>query len=78
MTTTRESLTMPALTELARAEQEMKTLRARMAASMSRVREDVRLLTDFRRPIRDRPWTWLGVAFGLGFLFATTHRREIP
>ena len=77
MTATRESLAVPALTELARAEQELGALRARMVASVSRVREDVRVLTDFRRPIRERPWTWLGAACGLGFLLATTHRREI-
>lgn len=77
MSTPQQALPMQALTEIARAEQDLRALRARMALSVSRVREDVRLLTDFRRPIRARPWTWLGVAFGLGFLFATTQRREI-
>ena len=58
------------------AELELEGARSRMATAVARVRSDLATLTDVRRPIRSRPFAFVGGAFLLGFLWALT-RKEL-
>lgn len=50
--------------------------RRELITSARDIRDDVKQLTDWRRPIRQRPWLFIGSAFALGFAVALIHRRR--
>jgi hypothetical protein len=65
-----------ALTAVGRARLELKVAEGELAFSASRIREDLRVLTDYRRPIRRRPWLYCGLALVAGLFLATALRRK--
>jgi hypothetical protein len=64
------------LTAVGRARLELEVAEGELAFSASRFREDLRALTDYRRPLRKRPWLYCGLAFAAGLFLATALRRK--
>ncbi len=54
----------------------LEAARRELVSSAQHIRDDVKQLTDWRRPIRARPWLFVGSAFALGFAIAVIHRRR--
>ncbi len=54
--------------------------RARKAllASAYDLRDDVKAMTDWRRPIRQRPWVFVGSLFAAGLLLGVLTRPRRP
>jgi len=57
-------------------QRELELARRELISSAHDIREDVRALADWRRPIRDRPWLFIGSAFALGFALAALHHHR--
>ena len=57
-------------------QRELEVARRELLSSAHHIRDDVRALADWRRPIRERPWLFIGSALALGFALAALHRRR--
>ena len=56
--------------QLVETQRELERARRALIASAHDIREDVKELADWRRPIRARPLLFVGSAFAVGFLLA--------
>jgi hypothetical protein len=64
------------LTAVEAAKLELEEARRRVATAAATLRADVATLTDLRRPIRSRPFAFVGGAFLLGVLLALSGRQR--
>ena len=57
-------------------QRELELARRALLSSAYDIRDDVKAMTDWRRPVRQRPWVFVGSLFAAGFLLGVLiHRR---
>ena len=57
-------------------QRELERVRREILSSAHDLRDDMKQMTDWRRPIRQRPWLFIGAALAVGFLAGTLHRSR--
>ncbi|MBL9037594.1 MAG: hypothetical protein JNG84_03665 [Archangium sp.] len=65
-----------ATTPVNRTRHELELARRELVAATRSLRDDVRAITDFRRPLRRRPWLFLCSALVVGFGLAALHHHR--
>ena len=63
---------------LVETQRELERARRELIASASDIRNDVKAMTDWRSPIRQRPWVFVGSMFAAGVVLGLLTRPRRP
>ena len=59
-------------------QRQLERARRELLSSAHDIRDDVKAMTDWRRPIRQRPWVFVGSLFAAGLLLGVMTRPPRP